>query len=570
MHILVKDIYHMYNKRQVSKSNFLHYILNKNSLFLLVFFCFTVIVKAQVPISSLVAYWPFDGVDLANDLSSNNNNGTIYGATLTIDRFGNCNQAYKFNGLNNYIDVPHSSTIDMNNTDFTIAVWEKTYASDTIGPILQKHIHTGAWEGYLIATNDNDPGYCPLYKHAYFYVAAGANQEVCTDNPICQDTAWHFLTGVYKHSLNQYYLYIDGVLQSSVGTGTGNTSNSASLVFGGGGGAFFTGALDAIRIYKRALSNTEILQLYNEPNPGSSGAIAGFVKDTTVCSTNIINVNAQTAQSYTWSTGATTQSISISNSGTYWVQVQPQIGCKETDTIHANFVTPPIINILKDTTFCSNINYSLNASSVHAVSYHWSNGAVTSSIIPPSSGIYWVDMNINNCTVRDSANVILLNPPVLNIKDTIICKDPLTLSIKDTTLQITWFNGSHSYQTEIITAGTYYVSASKNNCTTTDSIYVRLMNNIEKVVVPNIFTPNNDGRNDVFEFNTNYAEVIEFKIYNRWGLEVYSANNFTVYWDGKQNGDLIDDGIYFWEATFQNSCQSSQSIKQKGFITLLK
>ena len=238
---------------------------------------------AQIPTSGLTGYWPFSSTQFANDYSGNGNNGTVHGATLTTDRFGNCQQAYKFNGTSNYIEVPNSSTIDMNNTDFTIALWVKTYATDTTGAVLNKNLHTGAWSGYFITTNDNDPGYCPVYKHAYFYVAAGTNNEACSNGPICIDTTWHFLTGVYKYATNQAYFYVDGVMQAMVGKAAGTISNTADLFFGGAGNinsAYFTGVIDAIRIYQRALSAAEITQLYNEPNPGS-------VCNTQICSGNL-------------------------------------------------------------------------------------------------------------------------------------------------------------------------------------------------------------------------------------------------------------------------------------------
>jgi gliding motility-associated-like protein len=255
---------------------------------LLFIFCFLLLTfrvcVAQMPTIGLTGYWPFSASMLANDSSGNGNNGAVHGATLTTDRFGNCKQAYKFNGTSNYIEVPTSPTVDMLNTDFTIAVWEKTYATDTTGAILNKNLHTGAWNGYLITTNDNDPGYCPIYHHAYFYVAAAANQEVCSDNPICQDTTWHFLTGVYKYTTNQAYFYVDNVLQSTIGLASGPISNTADLFLGGAGNvnsAYFTGVLDAIRIYQRALSAAEITQLYNEPNPG------GGPCSTQICSGNL-------------------------------------------------------------------------------------------------------------------------------------------------------------------------------------------------------------------------------------------------------------------------------------------
>ena len=49
----------------------------------------------------------------SNDSSGNGNNGTVYGATLTTDRFGNANSANSFNGTNNYIEIPNSTSIDL-------------------------------------------------------------------------------------------------------------------------------------------------------------------------------------------------------------------------------------------------------------------------------------------------------------------------------------------------------------------------------------------------------------------------------------------------------------------------
>jgi len=64
---------------------------------------------AQIPTSGLVAYWPFNGN--ANDESGNKNDGIVYGASLTSDRFGNMNSAYNFDGINDYIFIKDSSIL---------------------------------------------------------------------------------------------------------------------------------------------------------------------------------------------------------------------------------------------------------------------------------------------------------------------------------------------------------------------------------------------------------------------------------------------------------------------------
>src|SRR5688572_22093955 len=73
---------------------------------------------AQIPTTGLVAYYPFSGN--AND-SIGNNDGTVYGAALTTDRFGNPNSAYTFDGVNDYIKV--SDAIGLNNPNFTYSAW---------------------------------------------------------------------------------------------------------------------------------------------------------------------------------------------------------------------------------------------------------------------------------------------------------------------------------------------------------------------------------------------------------------------------------------------------------------
>src|ERR1044072_6166803 len=97
-----------------------------------------IIIPNIVSAQGLVGYWPFTGS--ANDASGNGNNGTVYNATLTYDRFGVANRAYNFNGTNAYIQAAHSSLYDFDgSTDFTISAWVKfctkqpTIATDANG-----------------------------------------------------------------------------------------------------------------------------------------------------------------------------------------------------------------------------------------------------------------------------------------------------------------------------------------------------------------------------------------------------------------------------------------------------
>src|SRR6185437_1878795 len=140
-----------------------------------------------------------------------------------------------------------------------------------------------------------------------------------------------------------------------------------------------------------------------------------------------------------------------------------------------------------------------------------------------------------------------------------------------TSIKVSWSTGSQTNQTTITTVGVYYVTATKSGCITTATINVVNKEFSSSLIIPNIFTPNGDGTNDVFEFNTSDILIKEFKLYNRWGKLIYTVINAPVKWDGKQNNDLVDDGTYYWVALFNTSCNStSTDIKQKGFLTVLK
>ncbi len=91
-------------------------------------------VPSYVPSNGLVGYWPFNGN--ANDQTPNGNNGTVNGATLTTDRFGNNNSAYSFDGISNYITVMDNNVFNMQN--FTISTWVKN--NSTAPTVLARYI----------------------------------------------------------------------------------------------------------------------------------------------------------------------------------------------------------------------------------------------------------------------------------------------------------------------------------------------------------------------------------------------------------------------------------------------
>ncbi len=96
-----------------------------------------------------------------------------------------------------------------------------------------------------------------------------------------------------------------------------------------------------------------------------------------------------------------------------------------------------------------------------------------------------------------------------------------------------------------------------NGCFQTDSINI-IVNKFRKLYVPNVFSPNNDGLNDIFRIypSKEVAQILEFEIFNRWGAMVASYRNLlpndaNAGWDGRIGEDLTDLGVYVWRASVQ-------------------
>ncbi|MBN8701900.1 MAG: gliding motility-associated C-terminal domain-containing protein [Bacteroidetes bacterium] len=93
----------------------------------------------------------------------------------------------------------------------------------------------------------------------------------------------------------------------------------------------------------------------------------------------------------------------------------------------------------------------------------------------------------------------------------------------------------------------------------------------QHLIIPNVFTPNGDGINDVFKVSMNGYENYSIQIYNRWGEIVFETIDILKHWNGNKNndGDTMADGTYYYIISVINSLRSENEV-HKGFITLLK
>ncbi len=229
-----------------------------------VIFCFFLFVGSSYAnmINGLVAYYSFDGN--ANDMSINNNNGTLYGDVAFVP--GINNQAAYFDGINSYMESPYITALSL--TEWSISAW--------IYPLVMPSV-----EAFIIGRED-DAGY--RYNYALVMGSNGFNAQYETaasdyDHIV---TAYGANSGMWLHvvatrsSDGTHEIYLNG---SSGGSGVWNDvpeQNSEILIIAryldsyAGNDRYFNGYLDDIRIYNRALSETEVTQLFNAvPEPAT-------------------------------------------------------------------------------------------------------------------------------------------------------------------------------------------------------------------------------------------------------------------------------------------------------------
>lgn len=236
--------------------------------FVVLLFCFSGIASASLT-DGLVAYYPFNGN--ANDASGNGNNGTVKGATLTSDRFGSVNSAYYFDGVNDFIEVPNSNSLNITQNQLTISYWINWQNSTTYCNYFG--ISKGGYDvhaGYELYVRGSCPGET---ENGFMGMSIGNSSSgaLSVTNANSYRNTWVHLVGVLDNKT--VTLYINGQKATSYYENTtsvpmnpGSSSAYALLIGtrtpGNANVGWLSGTMDDIRIYNRALSDSEIQQLY--------------------------------------------------------------------------------------------------------------------------------------------------------------------------------------------------------------------------------------------------------------------------------------------------------------------
>lgn len=220
------------------------------------------VIPSYIPQDSLVAWYPFNGN--ASDESGNGNNGTVNGATLTTDKDGNENNAYSFDGVDDYIDVGNGESL--NPTDsIAIQVWIYPKSYENNKHVISKGSHTNLfYRAYSIHSPYEDS----LWTS---FITVDNTELTVKSNTIAELNKWTHLLLQFDGQFIEFY--INGILDKRItanngGTGKINLVQNEPLYFGSHKPSnvdyYFDGKINDIAIWRRTLMDKEIQGLYDQ------------------------------------------------------------------------------------------------------------------------------------------------------------------------------------------------------------------------------------------------------------------------------------------------------------------
>jgi gliding motility-associated-like protein len=324
--------------------------------------------------------------------------------------------------------------------------------------------------------------------------------------------------------------------------------------------------LEAVGPLGCAIKDTLLVQL-NHAAPINLGA------DTALCFNDHLVLQAGTGyQSYLWSDGSANTSLTINEPGNFHVAVQDEKGCYARDTIMISRYNKISVNLGKDRNICSNETIRLEPGRFNT--YLWQDGSTNADYLVNKNGKYWVSViDENYCSTSDTLvihNLYTAPGSFLLPADTICAGRGLDIVTPGSYSKYLWSNGSTSSRITISRGGTYDLTVTdQNGCRATESIKVVEKDCRQGVFMPNAFSPNRDGRNDLFKALV-HGPIARFQIvvYNRYGEIVFSTNDPLKAWDGVYKGVPSPTGNYIWKCVYQ--LQGENVMEQKGQILLLR
>lgn len=267
-------------------------------------------------------------------------------------------------------------------------------------------------------------------------------------------------------------------------------------------------------------------------------------------------------------------------------------GCIEQSDFDIKVTSPFDFNIIADNVICflEPTNIQLTITNPDEYTYQWTplnvilSGADSTNPLINISSDQTLNVKVTNkisgCSQSSDISVIAGENVVVDVDAvpdfTIFEGEPLDIFIKDplSGANYVWSTGQTGISITVspLETTSYIVTVTDiNGCSATDEVTVTVRTakcDETDVFIPNAFTPNNDGNNDIFRIRSNFIDELELIIYNRWGQEVFRTTDINTGWDGTLNGqELAPDAYAYYLRVL---CVNAEEYKKKGNVTLLR
>ena len=300
----------------------------------------------------------------------------------------------------------------------------------------------------------------------------------------------------------------------------------------------------------------------------------------TICSGQSSTLTAiSNVANYSWSNGVFNNTTVVNTSGIFTVSVSNNCGVA-TETINITTGILPVLTLTPSSVLiCPNETATLTVSGGSSP-YSWSNSSSTGSVVITNGGTVTVS-NTNACGTSSAITVV----DVTNLNADFTANPvsgtlPVVVSFTNNTTganSFAWnFGNGNSATSQNVSTETYsavgiytvYLTAFNGSCSDTYSLMINVFNEEATLVVPNVFTPNGDGSNDLYRISG--KNIIEFNctIFDRWGLQMYYWDDIRNGWDGTNANKMVPDGTYFYIINAKDI--DYKEIKKQGFLQLFQ
>jgi gliding motility-associated-like protein len=322
--------------------------------------------------------------------------------------------------------------------------------------------------------------------------------------------------------------------------------------------------------------------------------------DQAICRGQNIVLNVFGAESYVWKSSPTLSCTRCSapvasplNADEVYFVTGKVGACENTDSVVVKVIQPTTVKVSVADTIC--IGKSANLLATGADVYTWSPSAglndanIANPIATPDTTTMYIVIghDYKNCFADTAYVPVTVYPiPVFQIQQhdfTIPVGNSVTLNTTGSPdiVRWNWYPPTHlscsncpePVATPIENSTYKAIVSNLGGCTAEDQVTINVFCNNGNVFIPNTFSPNNDGSNDVFYPRGKGVSVRSMQIFNRWGVVVYQKTNFAVNdpqagWDGTYNGRKLDADVFVYRIDVV--CETGQVFSSKGDITLIR